>query len=144
MVIKMTKRDKVTVEDIIGIVHTDEPTDSVEEVCKLRGRENRTEKRFTTVELPKPNRWGIWYDGAYLSTYQVCILLNEYVDVKKENEQLKKDLEENKELIQFKEQVFNLINKKLEENEKELNGVDTAMYYANKGTLNELKKELKQ
>ena len=48
-----------------------------------------TEKRFTTVELPKPNRWGIWYDGAYLSTYQVCILLNEYVDVKKENEQLK-------------------------------------------------------
>lgn len=48
-----------------------------------------TEKRFTTVELPKPNKWGIWYDGAYLSTYQVCILLNEYVDVKKENEQLK-------------------------------------------------------
>ena len=51
-----------------------------------------TEKRFTTVELPKPNRWGIWYDGAYLSTYQVCILLNEYVDVKKENEQLKASL----------------------------------------------------
>ena len=47
------------------------------------------DKRFTTVELPKPNKWGIWYDGAYLSTYQVCILLNEYVDVKKENEQLK-------------------------------------------------------
>ena len=46
-------------------------------------------KRFTTVELPKPNKWGIWYDGACLSTYQVCILLNEYVDVKKENEQLK-------------------------------------------------------
>ena len=50
-------------------------------------------KRFTTVELPKPNRWGIWYDGAYLSTYQVCTLLNEYVDVKKENEQLKKQIE---------------------------------------------------
>ena len=50
-----------------------------------------TEKRFTTVELPKPNKWGIWYDGACLSTYQVCILLNEYVDVKKENEQLKKE-----------------------------------------------------
>lgn len=48
-----------------------------------------TEKRFTTVELPKPNKWGIWYDGAYLSTYQVCILLNEYVDVRKETEQLK-------------------------------------------------------
>ena len=49
-------------------------------------------KRFTTVELPKPTQWGIWYDGAYLSTYQVCILLNEYVDVKKENEQLKKEI----------------------------------------------------
>ena len=36
----MTKRDKVTVDDIIGIVHTDEPTDSVEEVRKLRGRTN--------------------------------------------------------------------------------------------------------
>lgn len=53
-----------------------------------------TEKRFTTVELPKPNRWGIWYNGACLSTYQVCILLNEYVDVKKENEQLKQQLED--------------------------------------------------
>ena len=51
-----------------------------------------TQKRFTTVELPKPNKWGIWYDGAYLSTYQVCILLNEYVDVKKENEQLRLQL----------------------------------------------------
>ena len=50
-----------------------------------------TEKRFTTVELPKPTQWGIWYDGAYLSTYQICVLLNEYVDVKKENEQLKKE-----------------------------------------------------
>ena len=36
----MTERDKVTVEDITGIVHTDEPTDSVEEVRKLRGRTN--------------------------------------------------------------------------------------------------------
>lgn len=58
-----------------------------------------TEKRFTTVELPKPNRWGIWYDGAYLSTYQVCILLNEYVDVKKENEQLKQLADGNEEQL---------------------------------------------
>ena len=92
----MTKRDKTTVDDIIGIVHTDEPTNSVDEVRKLRGRTN---ERFTTVELPKPNRWGIWYDGAYLSTYQVCILLNEYVDVKKENEKLKKELESFKPII---------------------------------------------
>ena len=69
-----------------------------------------TEKRFTTVELPSPNRWGIWYDGAYLSTYQVCTLLNEYVDVKKENEQLKKRLiklkEKNAELQEENEKLW--------------------------------------
>ena len=54
---------------------------------------------------------------------------------------LSKLQKENNEIKQFKEQVFHLIDKKLKENE-ELNGVDTAMYYANKGTLNELKKEL--
>ena len=37
----MTERDKVTVDDIIGIVHTDETTNSVEEVKKLRGRNER-------------------------------------------------------------------------------------------------------
>ena len=36
----MTKRDKVTVDNIIGLVHTDEMTNSVEEVRKLRGRTN--------------------------------------------------------------------------------------------------------
>ena len=34
------KRDKVNVEDIIGLIKTNEPTDSVEEVRKLRGRED--------------------------------------------------------------------------------------------------------
>ena len=43
----MTKRDKITVDDIIGIVHTDETTNSVEEVRKLRGRKN---KRFTVFQ----------------------------------------------------------------------------------------------
>ena len=36
----MTKRDKVTVDNIIGLVHTDEMTNSVEEVRKIRGRTN--------------------------------------------------------------------------------------------------------
>ena len=42
----MTERDKVTVDDIIGIVHTDEPTDSVQlkkeaqlSICEKRVRE---------------------------------------------------------------------------------------------------------
>lgn len=60
---------------------------------------------------------------------QIADLLNQYDE---ENEQLK----------QFKEKVFNIINKKLQDNEK-LDGVDTAMYYANRQTLNELKKELR-
>ena len=42
----MTKKDKVTVNDIIGIVHTDEPTDSVDEVRKLRGRNERFIKGY--------------------------------------------------------------------------------------------------
>ena len=62
-------------------------------------------KLFTTVELPKPNKWGIWYDGAYLSTYQVCILLNEYVGVKKENEQLRKEIKRKEKIIQDKSEL---------------------------------------
>ena len=42
----MAKREKVNVDDIIGIVKTEEPTNSVEEVRKLRGRETMTAKRF--------------------------------------------------------------------------------------------------
>ena len=43
----MTEQDKVTVDDIIGIVKTEEQTNSVEEVRKLRGRGNETAKRFS-------------------------------------------------------------------------------------------------
>ena len=64
------------------------------------------DKRFTTVELPKPTQWGIWYDGAYLSTYQVCTLLNEYVDVKKENEELKSTIKEVTELLSDEVDLF--------------------------------------
>ena len=46
----MTEQDKITVDDIIGIVKTEEQTNSVEEVRKLRGRENKTAKRFTLDE----------------------------------------------------------------------------------------------
>ena len=100
-----------------------------------------TEKRFTTVELPKPNRWGIWYDGACLSTYQVCILLNEYVDVKKENEQLK----------QFKNKVFNLLQDEIREESELLDYYlkEKAPYNADRqqiiiGVLKRLQKELEE
>ena len=46
----MTEQDKVTVDDIIGIVKTEEQTNSVEEVRKLRGRETMAGKRFTITQ----------------------------------------------------------------------------------------------
>lgn len=79
----MTKIDKTTVEDIIGIVHTDEPTDSVEEVRKLRGRTN---ERFIV------DTTGTLIDMVTRDTFDyvgdVVSLLNQLND---ENEQLKKD-----------------------------------------------------
>lgn len=73
-------------------------------------------------------------------------LLDSFTRLKRQNKELK---EENNRLIKTttetiakqQKKILKLIDKKLEENE-ELNGVDTAMYYANKGTLHELKKEL--
>ena len=67
----MTKRDKVTVDDIIGIVKC-EQTDSVEEVRKLRGRTN---ERFMIDDA------GTLVDMVTRNTYdyvsEVLPLLNE-------------------------------------------------------------------
>ena len=79
----MTERDKVTVDDIIGIVHTDETTNSVEEVKKLRGRTN---ERFIV------DTTGTLIDMVTRDTFDyvsdVVDLLN---SLNEENEQLKKD-----------------------------------------------------
>ena len=79
----MTKRDKVTVDEVIGLIHTDKPTDSVEEVKKLRGRTN---ERFIV------DTTGTLIDMVTRDTFDyvgdVVGLLNGY---DKENEQLKKD-----------------------------------------------------
>ena len=78
----MSERDKVTVEDIIGLVHTDKPTDSVEEVRKLRGRNERfiVDTAGTLIDMVTRDTFD------YVS--DVVGLLNELAD---ENEQLKKD-----------------------------------------------------
>ena len=84
MVIKMTKRDKTTVDDIIGLVHTEEMTDSVEEVCKLRGRTN---ERFKLVD-----DYLIEYDGDYFDLHtpsDIRSLVTVIKYVTDENEQLK-------------------------------------------------------
>ena len=72
---------KTTVDDIIGIVHTDEPTDSVEEVCKLRGRTN---ERFIVDDAGTLINMVTRDTFDYVS--DVVGLLNDY---DKENEQLK-------------------------------------------------------
>ena len=82
----MTERDKVTVDDIIGLVHTDEMTDSVEEVRKLRGRTN---ERFKLVD-----DYLIEYDGDYFDLHKpsdIRSLVTVIKYVTGENEQLKKD-----------------------------------------------------
>ena len=68
----MTKRDKVTVDNIIGLVHTDEMTNSVEEVRKIRGRTN---ERFmiddtgTLIDMETRN--------TYDYVFEVVDLLND-------------------------------------------------------------------
>ena len=86
----MTERDKVTVNDIIGIVHTDEPTDSVEEVRKLRGRNERfiVDTAGTLVDMVTRDTFD------YVS--DVVGLLNGY---DKENEQLKQSVNNLKDTI---------------------------------------------
>lgn len=94
--------EKTSIDDIIGIVKTNEPTDSVEEIRKLRGRDKKTEKRFNIVHLRDlcvcdiqdtaqdvPTFYNdlTWNMG---SAIQICDLLNE---LNEENEQLKKDVE---------------------------------------------------
>ena len=123
----MTKRDKVTVDDIIGIVHTDEPTDSVEEVCKLRGRENRTEKRFTI--------FGEWHKDCVIDEIRdntgEYVTIGRVVDLLNENEQLKKDCtaliyhnqeyrKENEQLKADKQSLIDFIKKEFPKSHKHI------------------------
>ena len=102
----MTERDKITVDDIIGLVDC-EPTNSVEEVRKLRGRENKTEKRFIKgyccgdVGLvdTKKEEWFVENINSISDSERnwndVLDKLNEVAD---ENEQLKEQLADANEL----------------------------------------------
>ena len=106
MVIKMTKRDKTTVDDIIGIVHTDETTNSVEEVKKLRGRENRTEKRFTLKYINEQHiSANIYDDGTFIGSIGIGdeLIVELLNNLSEENEQLKADKQS---LIDFIKKEF--------------------------------------
>lgn len=89
----MTERDKVTVDDIIGIVHTDKTTNSVEEVKKLRGRTN---ERFIV------DTTGTLIDMVTRDTFDyvsdVVDLLN---SLNEENEQLKEEIKAKDKIIEL-------------------------------------------
>lgn len=80
------KRDKVNVEDIIGLIKTDEPSDSVEEVRKLRGRDDNN---------------FYWY--------------KKYKEVLNENEQLKSEIENLKITIDARDTLIEVCEKKFRE-----------------------------
>ena len=106
---------KTTVDDIIGIVHTDEPTDSVEEVCKLRGRTN---ERFKLVD-----DYLIEYDGDYFDLHKpsdIRSLVTVIKYVTGENEQLKNAIGYHYE--EHKRCVDNYVDK-IKEVEKENNSL---------------------
>ena len=115
----MTKRDKITVEDIIGIVHTDEPTDSVEEVCKLRGRNERfmIDDAGTLVDMVTRNT----YD--YVS--EVLPLLNEQNNainelINSEKYWEKKATQRINEITKENEQLKNFIRKEFPKSYKHI------------------------
>ena len=80
----MTKRDKTTVEDIIGIVHTDETTNSVEEVKKLRGRTNKRFNLDSEIGFIDTQKCG----GDTMTLFEVVVELNK---LNEENEKLKQN-----------------------------------------------------
>lgn len=98
----MTEQDKVTIDDIIGIVKTDEPTDSV--ALKKEAQLSICEKRL--IELEKENEQLKTVINRYekysnkkndeLNFRQLDIL-----KLKEENEQLKCSNKDAWDLIQF-------------------------------------------
>ena len=104
-------RNKVTVEDIIGLVKC-EPTNSVEEVRKLRGRETKTEKRFTINGKEIIQNKQVWcMANSEHCADVIATAMNELHD---ENEQLKQQCKDFIEMLDDMSVAY-LINDGLEE-----------------------------
>ena len=90
--IKKEKPERVTVDDIIGLVDC-EPTDSVEEVRKLRGREDNNFYWYKMYKelLNKNKQLKLQYKEL-----EISLLNNQlaYYELADENEQLRKELED--------------------------------------------------
>ena len=93
----MTERDKVTVDDIIGLVHTDEMTNSVEEVRKLRGRNERFRLGYVCGDygLIDNDDWIDLHSMSENSEKNVRICIHKMNQLADENEQLKQYIYDN-------------------------------------------------
>lgn len=83
-------KDKTSVDDIIGLVKTDEVTNSVEEVRKLRGRAREYQNDFrcsdckweqSTVSMDKEGNESIEWIPVDITAVPVGWLLREYEDL---------------------------------------------------------------
>ena len=111
----MTEQDKVTVDDIIGIVKTEEQTNSVEEVLKLRGRGNETAKRYNVWDIDgtiflEDHKEGSYHIGQVGNVDINCLndIANRLNDLTEENEQLKCG---NKNLKSILNDFINILNR---------------------------------
>ena len=117
----MTEQDKVTVDDIIGIVKTEEQTNSVEEVRKLRGRGNETAKRFKLgyvcgdFGLIDNNEWIDLHSMSENSEKNVQICINKMNELAEGNEQLKTTIQQ---LRTDNTKQKKLLNTTMKENEQ--------------------------
>ena len=114
-----------TVSDVtVGILDNEEPITYKECVDLLNGQHEELQKRKKIIKQITKD---------YNELKQINTLCNErYRELADENEQLK----------QFKKEVFDLIDKKIDEYQK-YDGYDTETYYIGTQLLKELKKELK-
>lgn len=133
------KRLEVQLEDILGIVKTDEVTDSVE-LKKEYYQGQSKDKHYTYLDYSKTKFIGSFYCNDEfgekpLINEEVCDLLNENEQLKKqrqelyhdiaklfkENEQLKKDVECWKQVASQYSNEFNVNNSTKSRNNKEKN-----------------------
>ena len=115
----MTEQDKVTVDDIIGIVKTEEQTNSVEEVRKLRGRGNETAKRFRVQEHCLRSSYGIEAENWLVTNDNHSVVLNDKAEAhmvaNMSNDVIDKLNEQHETIQRLQENITELLSVDIEE-----------------------------
>lgn len=117
----MTEQDKVTVDDIIGIVKTEEQTNSVEEVRKLRGRENeqlRKEKECDKQVFTKKRLHELLQQTRKENEQLKTTIQQLRTDNTKQKKKLNTAMKENEQLkiaLKDKENIISICEKKFKE-----------------------------